>query len=89
MDRPPSSAALSSLLTADGMQPRLCCPKRHRVFACELELGAIPPHPVKHHADTPGQGNSCALLAAELRQTSRPGIQPVRPVWFSITVAAW
>ena len=38
MDRPPSSAALSSLLTADGMQPRLCCPKRHRVF----RNGAVP-----------------------------------------------
>ena len=60
---------LLSLLTADGMRPCLCRAKRHRLLARELELGAIPPHPVKHHADTPGQGNGCALLAAKLRQT--------------------
>ena len=43
-----------SLLTADGMQPRLFCLKRHRLLAREAELGAVPPHPVEHHADAPG-----------------------------------
>ena len=46
---------LLSLLAADGMRPRLCRPKRHRALAREAELGAIPPHPVKHHTDPPGQ----------------------------------
>ena len=43
--------------------------ERHRLLAREAELGAVPPHPVKYHADAPGQGNSRALLAAQLRQT--------------------
>ena len=69
---------LLSLLSADGMQPRLCHPKRHRLVACEAELGAVPPRPVKHHADAPGQRNRCAFLASHLRQTLRPDFQPVR-----------
>ena len=70
---------LLSLLIAGGVQPRLCRPKRHRFLTREAEFGAIPPHPVKYHADAPGQGNGCALHAAELGQTLRPGFQPVRP----------
>lgn len=69
-----------SLLSADEVQLRLRRPKHHRVFACELEVGAIPPRPVAHHADTPGQGNGRALLAPELRQTLRPGPRPIRPL---------
>ena len=61
------SFLLSSLI-ADGMQPCLCRPKRHRLVAREAELGAVPPHPVKHHADAPGQGDGRSLLATELRQ---------------------
>ncbi len=60
---------LLSLLTAGGMQPRLCRPERHRLLAGEAELGAIPPHAVEHHADASGQGNGRALLSAHLRQT--------------------
>ena len=59
---------LLSSLTTDGMQPRLCRPKRHRLFAREAELGAVPPHPVKHYADAPSQGHGGALLAPVLRQ---------------------
>ena len=59
------SFLLSSLI-ADGMQPCLCRPKRHRLVAREAELGAIPPHPVEYHADTPSQGNGRALLAPKL-----------------------
>ena len=60
---------LLSLLIAGGMQPRLCRPERHRLLAREAELSAVPPHPVKYHADAPGQGNGRTLLATELRQT--------------------
>ena len=70
---------LLSLLSADGVQSRLCRAMSHRSLARESDLGAIPPHPVEHHADASGQGNGCALLAPELRQTLRPGLQPVRP----------
>ena len=70
---------LLSSLTADGMQPCLCHPKRHRFLARKAELGSIPPHSVKHHADAPGQGNCRALLPPVLRQTQRPSLQPVRP----------
>ena len=48
---------LLSSLTADGMQPCLCHPKRHRFLARKAELGSIPPHSVKHNTDAPGQGN--------------------------------
>ena len=60
---------LLSLLIAGGMQPRLCRLERHRLLAREAELGAVPPHPVKYHADAPGQGNGRTLFATELRQT--------------------
>ena len=60
---------LLSLLIAGGMQPRLCRLERHRLLARKAELGAVPPHPVKYHADAPGQGNGRTLLATELRQT--------------------
>jgi len=56
-------------LTADEIQPRLCCLKRHRLLAREAELGAILPHPVEHHADAPSQRNGRSLLTAQLRQT--------------------
>ena len=56
------------LLAAGGMQPRLCRLERHRLLAREAELGAVPPHPVKYHADASGQGNGRSLLATELRQ---------------------
>ena len=46
---------LLSLLIAGGMQPRLCRLERHRLLAREAELSAVPPHPVKYHADAPGQ----------------------------------
>ena len=57
---------LLSSLTADEMQPRLCHVKGHRFPSREAELGAIPPHPVKHHTDAPGQGDGRALLASAL-----------------------
>ena len=69
---------LLSLLIAGGMQPRLCPLERHRRLAREAELRAIPPHPVKHHADALSQGKGRALLTPELCQTLRPGFQPVR-----------
>ena len=50
-----------------------------RRAALRDKLDAIPPHPVKHDADTPGQGNGCALLAPLCCQALRPGLQPVRP----------
>ena len=43
-------------------------PERHRLLAGEAELGAVAPHPVKHHADPPGQGEGSALPAAQHRQ---------------------
>ena len=79
------------LLTAGGVWSRLCRPeRRHRRLASEAELGAVPPHPVKHHADTPGQRNGRALPAAEHRQTERPGLpfSQFGAPRFSITVAA-
>ena len=59
---------LLSSLTADGMQPCLCHPRRHRFLARKAELGSIPPHAVKHNTDAPGQGNGSALLPPVLRQ---------------------
>ncbi len=64
-----SGSFLLSLLIAGGMQPRLYCLERHRLLARKAELGAVPPHPVKRHADTASQGNGRTLLATELRQT--------------------
>ena len=45
---------LLSLSSVAGMQPRLSRPKCHRFLTREPELGAIPPHSVKHYTDTPG-----------------------------------
>ena len=65
-------------LTAGATLSCLCRVECHRRLAREAELGTVPPHPVKHHADPPGQGDGRALPAAQHRQTQRPGFQPVR-----------
>ncbi len=52
------------LLPASRTQPRLCRVERHRRLAGEAELGAVPPHPVEHHADPPGERDGRALSAA-------------------------
>ena len=64
------------LLTAGGVWSRLCRPERHRRLAREAELGAVPPHPVKHHADPPGQRNGRALPAAPLLSLRCEGTLP-------------
>ena len=86
---PPSGVAIPPLSpTASGIQPRRCHPKRHVLLAREAELGAIAPHPVKHHAYAPGQGNGRALLPRSFDRRCAQAFSQFGPVRCSIAVAA-
>ena len=56
-------------LTASRPAARLCRVERHRRFAREAELSAVPPHPMKHHADPSGTGAERSLIVALISGT--------------------